>query len=127
MTTVPLLAGQAATPGPVYIVDLSTARDHLRLPLVLDATPRDPMQDDLEFKLLAAQEIIFNYIKVIPAEWVDSTTTPRLVQAAILLQLGELWRFRGDDLESESPKQTDGELSWTITNLVRRYRSPAYA
>lgn len=109
------------------LVTLQTAVDHLALPLVLDSTPRDPRQNDLEKKLRAATAIVLNYLKKYPDEWVDADSTPDDIQEAICLQLGELWRFRGDDLEGESPKQTDGELSLTITNILRRYRSPAYA
>jgi hypothetical protein len=53
-----------------------------------------------------------------------------IVQAAILLELGELWRFRGDDTDAQSAGQDArelGQLSPTITNLLRRYRDPAYA
>ena len=59
-----------------------------------------------------------------PEYW-DSTTVPALVQAAILLQLGELYRFRGDDQEHGA--QTPGDLSPLVTNILRRYRDPALA
>lgn len=111
------------------LVTLQQAIDHLLLPIVVDSDPIDPRQRDLELKLAAAEAIILGYLKTVPAEWVDETTTPADVQAAILLQCGELWRFRGDDRANEGADQdaTLGQLSPTITNLLRRRRDPALA
>jgi len=126
------LEAEASLPGPPplapppALVSIVRACAHLQLPIALDTDPRDPLQDELEFKLLTATAIVLNYLKVVPPEWVDPDTTPCDVQAAILIQLGELWRFRGDDLEGQGSKQTDGYLSMVITNLLRRWRDPAY-
>lgn len=120
MTAPPTVAGH---------VTLQMAVDHLLIPIVLDADPIDPRQRDLEVKLAAAEAIIFGYLKTVPPEWVDENTTPPDVVAAILLQLAELWRFRGDDRSNEGANQdaTLGQLSPTITNLLRRRRDPALA
>jgi hypothetical protein len=109
------------------LVTLQAAVDHLKIPIVLDATPIDPQERDLRIKLAAAEAVIVNYIQPAHPEWIDETTTPLDVQACILLQLGELWRFRGDDPDSGKPSQTDAYLSPTITNLLRRYRDPSIA
>ena len=139
-------------------VTLQQAVDHLALPIVLDSDPLDPRQNDLALKLFAAEAIILDYLKIPPAinplapatrdtlppDWTpwppDETpppaTPPRgqipeddpIVQAAILLQLGELWRFRGDDVKDTTDEDlTIGQLSPIVTNLLRRYRDPAYA
>ena len=126
---------------------------------MLDSDPLDPRQNDLALKLFAAEAIILDYLKVPPQinplgrrramatgpdldAWPPTppapVTPPRgpipeddpIVQAAILLELGELWRFRGDDTndsERRSESLEVGQLSPTITNLLRRYRDPAYA
>jgi hypothetical protein len=146
-------------------VTLAQAVQHLALPIVLDTDPPDPRQADLALKLLAAEAIIVDYLKippvinplapapaprdtVLPPDWttwppVDPpapVTPPRgqipeddpIVQAAILLELAELWRFRGDDQRHEGPDRPDhdteqGQLSHIITNILRRYRDPALA
>ena len=59
----------------------------------------------------------------------DSRVTfyaPTQVQAAILLQLGELYRFRGDD-EGKADREPAGSLSPMIEGILRRYRDPALA
>src|SRR5262245_47955261 len=109
------------------LVTLAQAISHLKLPIDEAATPPDPRLADLTLKLAAAEGIILDYLKTPHPEWTDETDTPPLVQAAILLELGELWRFRGDDIDSQAAPQTDGYLSPTITNLLRRLRDPAYA
>ena len=51
---------------------------------------------------------------------------PALVQAAILYQLGELYRFRGDDQEvpQRNPYRS---LHPFVEGLLERYRDPALA
>lgn len=106
------------------ILSLQDAKDHIQ-PGSQDA------DGDLLLKLEAAEAIVFDYINTTDARrletalWVDSGTLPPLVRAAILLQLGELYRFRGDD--TDGPIQTAGDLSPTITNILRRYRDPVVA
>lgn len=111
------------------LVTIQQAIDHLGISVVLDADPVDPRQRDLELKLAAAEAIILGYLKTVPPEWTDETSTPADVQAAILLEVGELWRFRGDDRANEGAAQDAelGHLSPTITNLLRRRRDPALA
>lgn len=112
------------------LVTLQQAVDHLnRQDIVLGASPMSPEERDLTLKLLAAEGIVLDYLKI-PSEsplWFDELDTPPLIQAAILLQLGELWRFRGDDVDGQGPKHTDGDLSPIVTNILRRYRDPALA
>lgn len=99
-------------------LDLAAVKRHLQLP----ATDPDPDGDtDLTAKLAQAEAIILDYLKA------DARPDNALVDAAVLLQVGELWRFRGDDPSSDSAPTTPGDLHPTITNLLRRLRDPALA
>jgi hypothetical protein len=113
------------------LVTLQQAVDHLLLPIVVDSDPPDPRQADLTLKLAAAEAIVLDYIKAPQATPYLAPGDPGLpiLQAAILLELGELWRFRGDDVDGQSSDQDieRGQLSPTITNLLRRFRDPALA
>jgi hypothetical protein len=100
-------------------VDLVAVKRHLQL----DATdPGDADTDaDLSAKLAQAEAIILDYLKA------DTRPDNAIVDACVLLQVGELWRFRGDDPNADSAPSTSGDLHPTITNLLRRLRDPALA
>ncbi len=101
-------------------VTLAQAAAHLRIEANLPGSPQTP-DPDLVLKLAQAEAVVLDYIKN------DAPDNSPVINAAILLQLGELWRFRGDDLESQNAKQTSGDLSPVVTNLLRRWRDPALA
>lgn len=112
------------------LVTNAQARGHLRLP---DAAAVPPNADDtdLTLKLAQAEAIILDYLnataywRTITPTWTNETNVPKQVHAAILLQLGELWRFRGDDLHDEGPQHEPGtDLSPAIVSLLRRTRDP---
>lgn len=108
------------------LITIAQAKAHLRIDTD-SLIPSDAADADLLLKMAQAESIILDYLKVpatSPELW-DETTVPPLVQAAVLLQLGEIYRFRGDDVEA--PAHTIGDLSPVITNLLRRYRDPALA
>lgn len=108
------------------LITIDQAKAHLRIDTD-SLIPFDAAGADLLLKMAQAESIVLDYLKVpvtSPEYW-NSTTVPPLVQAAILLQLGELYRFRGDDVEA--PAHTLGDLSPVITNILRRYRDPALA
>lgn|SRR5215813_12145289 len=111
------------------LVSLDQAVRHLRLPI---ATPvPDPPSDDLAIdladKLTQAEAIILDYLK--PQDPPIDYTGNAIVAAMILIELGELWRFRGDDPTGQGSEQDPerGQLNPTITNLARRLRSPTLA
>jgi hypothetical protein len=54
-------------------------------------------------------------------------TVPPVVVAGILLQAGELYRFRGDDLEGVPRPSGEGDLSVMIRELLRAYHDPVVA
>jgi hypothetical protein len=116
------------------LVTVQQAADHLLLPIADVTDTTDPRVRDLSLKLDMAEAIIFNYCEYTPGVAVDPPLPPDPnLQAAILLELGELWGFRGDDKRHEGPDYHQGEvalegqLSPTITNLLRRYRNPSLA
>lgn len=100
------------------VVTLQDAKDHLRI-----TTPAgDPGDADLQQKTDAAEAIIQDYLKVDALD-----PTDQVVKAAILLELGELYRFRGDDIETLPRAPADGYLTPAITSLLHRKRDPALA
>lgn len=116
------------TSPPIVLVTLAQARAHLRLPPDVAGSPPPADDPDLTLKLAAAQSIVLDYLKDrVDPSWLDELTTPPLVQAAILIQLGELDRFRGDDPDGAGGPETDGDLSPAVTNILRRFRDPALA
>ena len=75
------------------------AKTHLRIA----TAPGHPDDADVQEKLDAAEAAILRYVERSPAgaalvaQWVTDLDAPADLRAAVLLQLGELWRFRGDD------------------------------
>lgn len=104
------------------MITVQDAKNHLRI-----STPDGHAGDaDLLLKLEQAEAIIVNYLKAPTYADLPVTALDLLVvDAAILLQLGELYQFRGDD--AQAPPHTEGDLSPVITNLLRRLRHPAFA
>lgn len=97
-------------------VTLQQAKDHLKI----TTPPGDAGDADLFVKLDSSEAIVLDYLKT-----QTPTVAPALLVPAILLQFGELFRFRGDD--ADGPQQTAGDLSPVVTNLLRRSRDPALA
>jgi hypothetical protein len=112
----------------VSLITIDQAKAHLRIDTV-SASPPDAAEVDLTLKMEAAEAIILDYLKVpvtSPPLWTDETDVPPLVSAAILLQLGELYRFRGDD-DGKADREPSGSLSPLVEGMLRRYRDPALA
>lgn len=110
------------------LITLAQAKAHLRIDTV-STSPMDADEADLLLKMAQAEHLILDYLKVLsvsPPEWTDETNVPPLVQAAILFQLGELYRFRGDD-DGKADRGPDGSLSPLVEGMLRRYRDPALA
>jgi hypothetical protein len=64
--------------------------------------------------------------KAVVDTWVDATTVPLVVVAAILVQTGELYRFRGDEVDGP-PRETGEELGVQVRELLRAYHDPGIA
>ena len=126
-----LLVVNPSDPAPqeAQLVTLTQAKDHLRL-----AFPAgDPRDADLQLKLATAEAAILDYCnttetwRAVTATW-DAVTVPRQVSAAILLLVGELWRFRGDDAAPEAPTRDPlTDFSPQVCGLLRRTRDPVLA
>ena len=125
---VPSLAEVPIPPGPhTPLVTVAEAIAHLRL------LPTDVDDADLQQKLAAAEAIILDYLNitagmaVVIAGWTPETL-PGQVRSAILLELGELYRFRGDDVSDENaPRDPNYDLSPVIVGLLRRVVAPVIA
>jgi hypothetical protein len=115
------------------LVTLTQAKLHLRE----TGTASDV---DIQQKLDHAEALILDYIgstdtwRTTIAGWLaDPTTTPPVVTAAILVQLGELDRFRGDDETDALPSrlrarnESSDDLSVLVVELLRRTRDPVLA
>lgn len=116
------------------LVTLAQARAHVN-------AVRTDDDDDLQLKIDAATQLVCEYIADRQPEdedWIATiegwdgvsspTTAPPIIVQAVLLQVGELYRFRGDDPEGDVPKSVDpGGLAPIVARMLHRYRSPVLA
>lgn len=106
-------------------VTLQEAFDHLGLEgfFLLGTSPADPRETDLQLKLDAAEARVLKHItqreELTDDDW-------QIVKAAILLECGALWRFRGDDTEGNGPVSGLG-LSPSSVNLLAPFHDPPLA
>jgi hypothetical protein len=63
--------------------------------------------------------------KAIADAW-DALTVPLVVVAAILVQTGELYRFRGDEAQGP-PREPGEEFGVQVRELLRAYHDPGIA
>lgn len=99
-------------------VSYDQAVAHLRR-VGLDTGSPATQDADIVLKLAQAEAIIFDYLDD------DAPDESPIINAAILIQFTELWRWRGDD--ETGPRQRDGYLSQQITNLLHRLRPKVIA
>ncbi len=64
--------------------------------------------------------------KAVVETWTDATTVPLVVIAAILVQTGELYRFRGDEVDGP-PREPGEEFGVQVRELLRAYHDPGIA
>jgi len=106
---------------------------HLRLSLVTDGNSPETIIDDdypdLQSKMMQAEDIILDYLKIsltsggdYDHDWTDETVPPR-IKAAILIMLSALWDNREGEISIGDYLRDDG----AIANLLRRSRDPALA
>lgn len=107
-------------------VTVGQARAHMRVPAGTD-------DSDLELKIAAATQLVCEHIADRhPADsaWIaeiESWTNvdpPPVVVLAVLEQVAEFYRFRGDD---EETPQERWFLAPSIETLLSRYRNRAFA
>lgn len=113
------------------LVDKAVAKQHLRL-TVADGHPLDV---ELDQKLAAAEAAIMDYVarnepgKTAVLGWTDPTLTPAHAQHAVLLLLGELWAFHGDDPTSGTAPGRDASAAFSraVLGLLQRFTDPVLA
>jgi hypothetical protein len=114
------------------LVDHADAKQHVRLTVADDS----PLDLELKLKLAAAEAAILDYVtrnepgKTLAEAWTDPAATPPNVQAAVLLELGELWRFHGDDPAAAATmpaRDPSADFQPAILGLLRRYTDPVFA
>ncbi len=107
-------------------VTLDQAKARLRI----TSTDED---GDLQALVDQAEAHILNWCSVTPRcqalvdGWIaDPVTVPAVVVAAILVQAGELDRYRGDDPDGP-PRASDESLGVTVRELLRAYHDAVIA
>ena len=120
------------------IVTLEQARSHLNM--IAPVGSPSPDDADLQLKIDAATELVCEHISDRnPADpaWIAEieswgvtvspvSPAPAVIQMSVLLQFGELVRFRGD--EREGPlRDPYSSLSPLVEGLLRRYHDPTLA
>ena len=122
------------------LVTYAQAVAHLKTSIP-SASPEPPAESDLRLKIEQAESLVIDYVNqrrsdgdlwdaTVEAWDVTSETypPPARVTAAVLVQLGELYRFRGDDLDSEEPERMVGAvLHPRAAAYLYRLRDPAIA
>jgi hypothetical protein len=104
------------------LVTIEEAKGHLRA----NGVPID-VQADIQSKLDQATAIILDYLnttahwRAITATWTEQTL-PAPVHAAILLQVADLFAWRGD-----ARAERDDELAPGVAGILRRMRDPVIA
>ena len=107
------------------IVTLSRARKEV------NGTGLD--DDVIADKLEQATALVLDHIWRDDDDWVDTmiawtpTTAPGAIRAAVLCQLAELYRFRGDDVKGDVPDRAHGFLAPMVVAYLAKYRDPAIA
>lgn len=104
------------------LITYAAAVAHLNQTGVLDGSPED---SDLALKIEQASAIVSLYLKR-PGEWDIDTIADQdpefaILQAAVFKVLGNLYRFRGDDMESPAP------ISQDVKRMLDPLRDPALA
>jgi hypothetical protein len=120
------------------IVTLEQARAHLNM--IAPVGSPSPDDADLQMKIDAATELVCEHISDRnPADpaWIAEieswgvtgspvSPAPAVIQMAVLLQFGELVRFRGDD--ATGPARHPGSyLAPIVESILKRYRNPTLA
>ena len=113
-------------------VTLAQAKTHLRIA----TAPGHPDDADVQEKLDAAEAAILRYVARSPAgaalveQYIDDLDAPADLRAAVLLQLGELWRFHGDDPGAPATmpaRDPSADFQPAILGLLRRFTDPVLA
>lgn len=115
------------SPVPI-IVTLAQARKHVGQDTV------NANDDQINLYREIATSMVMDYIWRDDDDWVDTivawtpSTAPGAVKAAVLVQLAELFRFRGDDGKDTAPaRDANTYLCPQAQGYLRLYRDPGIA
>jgi hypothetical protein len=107
------------------LVTLAQVKARLRITSTADDPDVQSLTDQAEAQIVGWCSTTPR-AKAVADTWVDAATAPLVVVAAILVQAGELYRFRGD--EPAGPPRTAGEeLGVQVRELLRAYHDPGIA
>jgi hypothetical protein len=110
----------------IDLITLEEAKGHLQ-------ETSNQRNADIQAKLDAAVAIIIDYLtrrdttwNATMAAW-TADTIPLGIKQAMLVQLGELMRERGDDAQQITPNADREDLSPAVKRCLKRYRDPTLA
>jgi hypothetical protein len=107
------------------LVTLAQVKARLRITSTADDVDVQALTDQAEAQIVGWCSTTPR-AKAIADTWVDAATAPLVVVAAILVQAGELYRFRGDE-PAGPPRATGEELGVQVRELLRAYHDPGVA
>ena len=107
-------------------VTLDQVKARLRITSTAEDTDLQSLADEAEAQIVGWCSTTPR-AKAIADTWIDETTVPKVVVAAILVQTAERYRFRGDDTEAVPRPDEPGDLSVTVRELLRAYHDPGIA
>jgi hypothetical protein len=106
-------------------VTLDQVKARLRITSTADDADVQTMADQAEAQIVGWCSTT-DRSKAVVDTWTDATTVPLVVVAAILVQTGELYRFRGDE-PAGPPRETGEEFGVQVRELLRAYHDPGIA
>lgn len=109
------------TPRSLPVVTFEHAKQHLR---VTDDDHDQEIQDYLD---LAVDRVFtkLNSNGCWKVDWIDEATTPLVIQAAVLKQLGGFYEHRGDDSSASDNHET--ALAAELDRLLTYFYKPSLA
>jgi hypothetical protein len=107
------------------LVTLDQVKARLRITSTADDPDVQSLADQAEAQIIGWCSTTAR-AKAVADTWVDAAAAPLVVVAAILVQTGELYRFRGDE-PAGPPRETGEELSVQVRELLRAYHDPGVA
>jgi hypothetical protein len=106
-------------------VTLDQVKARLRITSTADDGDVQTMADQAEAQIVGWCSTT-DRSKAVADTW-DATTVPLVVVAAILVQTGELYRFRGDEPDGPPRQQAGEEFGVQVRELLRAYHDPGIA
>ena len=107
------------------LVTLAQVKARLRITSTADDGDVQSLADQAEAQIVGWCSTTAR-AKAVADTWVDAAAAPLVVVAAILVQAGELYRFRGDE-PAGPPREAGEELGVQVRELLRAYHDPGVA